>query len=427
MSRTSNRKLGNWITFEAQAASGARPEATGIEQASMEARVGRANYRLAEALLQSGSQKDFIQEVRTKIGRGFIREAEEMLAALLAGDALIERALSIDLQTELARVHYQRAEWAASIEAVNRALYGDDVPGIARLTFLQIRSAAWFELGEWEKCLADVESIGALQLLYPDAQGAFYAEVLAVKALARKSESSAASENRYLELLERVLVRRPRLNADTLLTLLRLRIDLRRVVHGPTAELALASHRLAEAMGDRLYAALAVVELRYGESSSLREEAIARLPELRKNFDKVDRLLAEAERAQPVSTTARTLRESAVAPLFDARTLEGVKPRGLVALGPAGDYDLRVDLETLDVSPLAKTLQEKSRLILLALAEGALSREELFRRVWKLRFDPERHDGILRNALLRVRKQAGCAVVSEDGFVALADVEIVRF
>lgn len=412
----------SWMTTYLRLATGDAKDAAPTDDpalACLLARVEKSNYRLAEAILTSqGGEKDFLQDIRTRISRGFIEEARREVRAALAnladGDAEEFRG---ELLFEMARIEYQSGNWAESVGYLNQAASLPDLPSITRMSVLQTRAACRYELADWPGTLADVDVVRSLQTLYPRAGTALYAEVLWIKAIARQ-QGTATAWPHVNELWRRFSEARIPRNADALLTLLRLTIDLRRLENQPIADLAHACHRLAEAMGDGLYAALAAVDLAYSDSLFLREQARSTLLVARARYRRIDVLLREIESAEPDCETARNILAQRIAALDPAPRRLACASESIVLLDP----DFRIDLASLDIRPIS--FQEKSREILLALREGSMEKRDFFRKIWRVAYKRERHDIVLRNALARTRKQGGIDVASINGVVGMDKVQV---
>ena len=258
-----------------------------VSHAVMISRVLESNYLKAEALLQSTESKpDLIQLIRTKISRGQMEEAH----------ALVIKALEItqedssfknDLQLELCRVFYRTGEWTQSIEVANVLLNRDTLPSVGRLAALQTRSLCWFELGNWDRALRDIEDSRSLKMLYEQSQCCLYTEVLKIKTLARKNGVEGTLPL-LSELWKKTANGEIPGNADTLLTLLRLEIDLKRIDNKDFSQEALACFHTAHAMGDDLYEALSILDLAYSTPSPLQRESRKRLFSLREKFRKIE-------------------------------------------------------------------------------------------------------------------------------------------
>ncbi|MBC7693053.1 MAG: hypothetical protein H7222_14920 [Methylotenera sp.] len=417
-------QLESSIEADIQLATGFRVSESSEEQRTdcLIARVDRSNYRLAEALIsQSGKTGDFFQSIRTKISRGHFDEAESLLKQAILHDEGADSLTTDLLRLELARVHYQNGRYFETLEVTQRALGNPELSGLPRLTLLQIQSACWFELGEWSKALKDIEAIRCLQLIYPVAQSGFYSEALRVKTVAR-SFGLIEAEAAMKQMTQRYFNSEQIGNADRLLTLLRLRLDLNRLAGLPISVCALACHTLADAMGDGLYTALALMDLKYSESKLLSQEADTRLSALRGQFSRVDQLDTcpdDSEMAlQHHSESAKTLRRLSLKRRDDGRSL--LQPISTL-LFP--ENHLRVDLQTVSVHPLK--LQKQTQDIIQALSAGDLTREALFTKVWNLAFVPERHDLILRNALVRARKQTQTTLLCENQKIGLRGTLVV--
>jgi hypothetical protein len=394
------------------------PHASGVERAlptleslSLIARVQNGNYRLSEAMLAaSGEKADLLTWVRTQIGRGDLDAAEPVVLRFLQDPAYIH--VHSDLDLELARIYFQKCSWLHCIETANRALLREETTALGRLTLLQVRSHSWFELGDWNKSLVDLDRVQSLRTLFLQAQAAFYSDVLRVKVTARLSGPTAAG--RMANRLEKNIFGDSSVpGADPVLTLLRLRSDLSRLEGTVSETTLLASFWIAQAMGDGIYSGLALLDLA-GHGSRLSISAAPLLETFLSRHLKLRILQADCQLYEPESTAGRTLafpitKVSTDRSEYDFET----PPEFLFFL----EWQVRLHLPSLEVT--RTKIQSRSAKILKALSNGPCERAKLFEDVWSLSYRAESHDVILRNALHRLRRQAGIEICSTDGQIAL--------
>ncbi len=412
MSNSTKYEVNSWLKDQEKSSKGLPLEpGENLDLACMAARLEKSNYRLAEAILAEQPTKDVLQYVRTHIARGRFEEARALISAVLAEytDAALA-PIRADLTLELSRIEYQNGNWALAIEAATHGLLDNDLRPVIRITLLQIRAAAFFEMQNWGSALQDIDSIYSLKLLYPGAQAAFYADVLRIKIIARLHTVARAREE-----LQGLWLRSIRgdinLNFDAILTLLRLEIDLKRLNHEPYSVLAHACLMIADQMGDALYAALAWVDIAYAEDLQLRDAAITNLAPLREKFKRIDAIINEIETRAARSEYSRNVLK------YQIKKMKGSHSYGqfqsLFILNP----DIKI---TFLPNAVALTrLQGQTKNILKQLFQSKQGKEALFKNIWNLDFKAERHDIILRNALMRARKQTGLEITSKEGSIEL--------
>jgi tetratricopeptide (TPR) repeat protein len=362
-----------------------------------QARVNAWDARAAEQLL--------LQQIRTELLRSRFDEAQQSIEQ--AQSSGIEPA---EVYLEKARLAALSRRWEDCVEACTRALASQPA-AITQLTLYQVRALAWFELGEMSRALSDLSRIESLAPLFPDAPPAFYARALEARIRAR-TRSPAHGQAIAAELLRATLGRRA-LNLDDALTLLRLEIDLRRLQSQAILPLAIATHAIADAIGDRLYAAYALLDA-YCAMNRTPPEAL-QASEWRE-FEAARVLEQEIFSVLPrTSTTAETIRNSMTGP--SEAPQEQLTPLTLIFWKT---HSLRFDLRSRTVKKVS--VSERSLAIATVIADfPRISKSGLFARTWPgMRYTPRLHDGLIRTSLSRLRKETGLELKIVEGDVILA-------
>lgn len=413
-----NKIVTTWIPAEIQYASkGETPNPEINANKAMIARLKDSNYRLAEAVLAESfiQDKDFFQFIRTKIARGNLDEAEQIIDEYLKSTDNFAETLLPDTLLELCRVYYHKARWQDSIKVINLALSKQDVSAITRITLLQMRTVSLFEIGEFEKCLMDIEEIRSLSILFPFSQCCLYAEALHIKVIAR-TDGIQRAELFFKKCVKKYLNVNEDGMPDRLLTLLRIKIDLLRLQNKPYASIALACQLLADSMGDDLYKALAILDLAFSENENLSKGAKTQLLALRNKFEKVQIILNEIESLNPESTSSKAI--SFYQPPKSENMFNEEINEILIL-----DLNLKINLKNLNVS--TTTLKNQSLNILKIISENIILRETIFSNVWKLDYDVETHDATLRNAIVRLRKQANIKIICSDQKIIIPNTLLI--
>jgi tetratricopeptide (TPR) repeat protein len=213
------------------------------------------------------------------------------------------RALAISpLHREDAPLFFE-SNWSETIEKATRAL-SFNAPPVTQLALFQLRANAHFELGDFSRASSDVEEAIQLGSLYPYAVSLLYVRTLKVRILARDRGVDAAQESLNEILRERNLLKT--LDLDLLLTFLRVQIDLNRLSNRSIERESLACYLLSDAIGDKLYAALAEFDYLSGRSSSILE-LLGQSEKLANSFSILRQMHHEMNEMAPQSTSCLTI------------------------------------------------------------------------------------------------------------------------
>lgn len=390
----------NWIEVEAKAYSGhSSSQNEDANESIFRARSLEHRYRQAEALCLIDESADSLQSLRTKISRGQITEAEEHLQKYLSENS--SHASDPEYLLEIARLHAFRGEWEKAHLSATQVLEKSP-SGVTKMTALQCRSIASYELGQWTTALRDIELIRAIGLLYPLAPAPFYAEVLRVKVEIARERFDVATE--ILADLWRRDLKEGRLNTDRLLTFLRAEADLKRSQgQFPLGEMQ-AAHTVANLMGDELYSAMALFEMN-GEVSE----------ETKTRFLKLASLADDVSLQEPVTTTGRLLRKSFV------NASKASLERNADLLFIPSQF-LLIELNPFRVVVSSKMGQPLKTLLFL-LQNKDCSKADLFSHLFEgQKYVAHLHDSVLHQGLSRLRKLVGPRIQIEGGLIRISGI-----
>ena len=395
--------------LEITQSTGGRLALRNTEERLLDARIRTVDYLESEKILLTASDKvDPVQKIRVHLARGNLATAERLLEDLTVKDA----APDAETALERARLGAATGQWAAAVRMASSGL-ALDPSSITRLSLLQVRANALYELNEVPKAFADLETAAPLIGLYPEAPTAFYCEINRFKC--EMVLNAPATAAKFVAWIDTRFVEKPP-NLDQLLVLLRLRIEIARSLGENWNAQAIACVLLSQRMGDRLYESLGWVDLLLGGNPLLVGVADAALRARRGQFDRVDQLVDEVLLEKPTTLTARRM----IALRADPAVVQGewsLSARTVVLF----DSRWKVDLPSGEVVRLSA--QERTRSILRVFGRTPkLDKEAFFRMLWKLpRFDAERHDPLIRTAIKRVRRQSGVKVRSCEGSLSIED------
>jgi hypothetical protein len=354
------------------------------------------NARKAQALALT-SNVPVIMKVRSHLMRGELSRAEVLLKSM-RNDSQDQTSLN-EILLEEAKLAFYEGDWATAEEKTSIALELQPTP-TTHLALLQVRANALFELQEFTSSSRDLEVIDSLREILPKSSAGFYARALEVKVFARLrglSEARALLKNLWDQ-----FIANPG-NADELLTLCRIDLDLRRLEGRGTLHFARATHVLSRILGDRQYEALALVDLAYSVTALRRVSIQARLNEASSQFNRAAKVLSDIE---------STIQDAA---LVD----EEIEDHAFSFLALPShlylkDHDLVIALDPWNLIPLT------SNRMVLAVSElfknADLDKARFFSQVWgKQKYVPRLHNNLVWNLLSRIRKDCALEIAIEDG------------
>jgi len=365
-----------------------------------------------------------LQTVRAQLMRGKLAEAETHIKDI-SRQFESDSVLKTEFLLEQSRLFYQQSKWIESLRAVNEALLLAPTP-VTSLSLLQVRSACWFELGEFKKALSDVELILSQRSYYPFAVAVFYAQTLLIKLLARTGEAQSSSEK--LSALWNSLLSESKINLDQLLTLLRLELDLKRLKLETTSQEALACLRVSQIIGDRLYEGLAILDLNVCGVKEVETQFKPKLDSSIHEFSRVKNLWAEV---MSNSTEGSSISGIEIQSYLkqekinislnqsDCSSLDSINSLVLTK------FNYVIHLDSLDCIDFRRHPQAQK--FLKAFCNGSsFSKEEMFKTVWDIgRFVPHLHEEALRSLVRRVRRDLKIQVLSEADNLVLKNSLVI--
>jgi hypothetical protein len=381
------------------------------------------DHRKAEALCLS-QRTDVLQNLRTLIARGFIEEAKQQLNSFLKQQSNLNK--DPEWKLELARLFAFANDWESCVSETTQLLELNPAP-LTRMTALQTRSIAFFELQSWGLCGRDLGQVQSLASLYPNAQAVYYGQILMVRLLAVTGEIARATEQ--LKMIWNQENQASRLDKDKLLTLLRAEADLCTYHKQSPRTALLACHWLSEWIGDDQYAAMARLELYCNgdHSANLKK----RVQEDRLNFPRITSLFKEIDSGNPQSTTARLLAQRLKAN-YDIKENDTFANPGFCAL--QSQYQAMLIPEQkliISFKPFAVySVKKQTRPYQAICAIGAgqqLSKESLFHLLFgSQKYVAHLHDHVVHQTLFRIRSQwqVECSVI--EGWITAPAILIVK-
>lgn len=403
----------DWTATESQhSRTGQLPGSEGVNAEIYRALMHECDARKTEALILDRAA-DPLLTVRGLLFRGRLKESSALLGNLQPGT-------SPQLLLEEARLAAFNGDWASCGRLCKKA-YAANPPAITRLALFQVGALAHFEQGDFAAASLNLSLIESMKTDFPKCISVFYAELLRLRILAREGSARAADVRaRIGAIWKRWLADGGDL--DQLQALLRVEVDLRRIWKLPQLGFALGSYLAAAAMGEELYAALALVECYVSAPAAQRERlralAFGALP----SFERVRRVFAELAGDEPASTSVQAMRESLAE--SSAETLAFDERRLQAASLALPEYGIVVNLAPFRAQSTAGYAQFAR--IFEALAGGKLLKEEFFQRVWgKQKYVSHLHDGLIYTALYRLKRVCGVQAVIREGEVCLEGVQVI--
>lgn len=379
---------------------GTLPVDQGVDVEAFRVRVENSDLRHAEALAQTSPEMDDFQKIRTLLRRGDLSGAQSLLENLAAFAENSETFVEIYLeQTRLAAFE---ARWDLALHISQQALALQPT-GVSRMALHQVRALAFFELADFAKAQREVDLATSLTKLFPKGGLALYVEATQIKILIHQNQLPMAAQK--LTRAWKQLIASSDLNADNVLTLLRVELELRRFEGKSYETLAFATWFFAQAIGDQLYADLAALDLYFldpREDSAWRQEIGFAL----ERYERIRKIFAEASTI-PLTSSAKSLIKQNRKVSVRASDAEKFDQVFLLHHG------LVFDKASLKVKKRALTGQMKNALTVLS--RGPFTKEAFFRHLWgDQKFVFDLHDTVIRSLLHRLRKSMAVDVRTQE-------------
>lgn len=386
--------------------------ASSVNEQVFQARLVNANSLLAEALMVTHGNVSAIESIRTWIARSHFRSAQELIQKGL--EETTDPNARADFLLDQARICFFEGDWCTGVTLSTQGLELDPII-TTRMALFQVRASCFFELGEWQLSQRDASTLETLGILYGKATTLFLSRMTQAKIAARVQSSKLA------HLLKQRLWQdfesgKMMANRDHFIGLCRLEIDLARVESRKFRHWAVLCALICHDSGDRLFEALAILDLACESDSSTQESLIAGLQE----FDGLKRI--ELAQAAIKNGTTEGLGITMAGVLSGIqrkiKSSQSVNPIGVpsnfILCKEAGLLISRNDFSVTKID-----LTHRSHQILLALAEGGLEKGILFEQIYQQKYVPHLHDKMLRNQISRTRKELGVSILCKDGTVTI--------
>ncbi|MEQ1877996.1 MAG: hypothetical protein ABL958_15240 [Bdellovibrionia bacterium] len=360
--------------------------------------------RKGEMLVQDENTHPLLK-VRALLFAGRFHQANDLLREMVTKTSSNNELAEFYL--EGARLAAYEGQWQSTIDLANHAL--DLGPSaISALTLHQIRSVANFEMNALARALEDLDKIDEQCRLFPFSMSKVYGEVLRVRIQARDLGIRAARVK--LDQLWAQLSASRRMNRDNVLALVRAEIDLHRMARKDHLNWTLASYVLANAMGDRLYAALALQDIFHAVDPKDRGAIDPRLLAETEQFGRVRLLKRELAGEVPASLSTSALQHWLDFPSHLPRTFAGLPADVRMIVISSQRIAVHVDPFQTKILPKHKQLFDAAQV----LYEGPIVKDAFFARIWGTqKYAPAIHDILIRRVLYRLRKHMGANVTSE--------------
>jgi tetratricopeptide (TPR) repeat protein len=383
------------------------------EKAIHEAQIRRWDTRQALAKSSLDRLQVPLSYIRSLLQRGNLEQARTALHELWTSESEPSLDVKAQILFEETRLAFFEGQWNEVILTSDRAMQCNPAP-VTQLALFQLRASAYFELGLFSDAARAIEESELLGKLFPYAISYFYTQIMKVRVVARDVGVKQAEL-----LLNRIFedaMKRGRLDLDLVLTYLRAKIDLNRLDRRSIAHESRACFYIADAIGDKLYSALA--ELDFQSAFAKDASELSRLVvSHRKQFQRVDQLVKGILGEEPRSITASTIGETlgnqkTLREHFQGEYLQEDSFRSVCLL--LNHHNLYIDLD----GPVFHRLKPKgqSTKSLIALAPGIIAKSEFFRLIWgNQAYSPRLHDPLINSVVHRMRKEYGIEVQVRDG------------
>jgi len=413
LARNSVEKI---VKFEDQRASVGEFEgiSPSIEKEIHEAQVAKWDTRRALAI-SSLNRKDVpLSFIRSMLQRGNFDQARAVIAEFkheLRSGEILSRCLVI---FEEARLESYESNWSRAVKCATEAL-ALGAPPATQLPLYQIRANAYFELGEFAKAARDIEEGEQLERVFPYAPSSLYLGTLHVKLIARDRGVPQAKNALHCLINKRIEVKK--LDLDLLLTFLRVRIDLKRLSGETFWRESIACFLIADAIGDKLYAALAELDFIFSQTASL-ELLLNKTRSLSGAFLRISRICEELTGTSVCSTSIQTARAAMqfskpCALKYSEWLTEGSFSEVLLVildLGLVADLERGRILIRPPVSQALKALEVVGRA-----DENGISKKEFFAAIWGRQvYSPRLHDTLISSLLHRLKRDCNIEIRVEN-------------
>ncbi len=384
------------------------------------ARILKNDYRLASAL-ELIEEFPVIEKIKNKLSMGQLADAQKMLSEIK--DKMSEEDDIGEVKLEACRLAFFSGDFEASIKEGSECIQLS-LSGPTKMAAYQVRANAFFELGKFEQCKSDLDSVSLLAKLYPFSPVIFYSDTAKVRLWARTRSPEYAFEK--LKALFNQRQRAGQVNLDVLLTYLRVKIDILRLQKEDFYPEAAACFLIANSMGDQLYAGLSLLDIWTSVNAKQKKTLAPHLEAARRDFSRVDRFARETEDGSDskcvlsqgindfMKTSMKFPDRKDVYPILDAQF-------DCIFIE---EHSLWVQLRKQKLYFMSVRPQINSAVNILR--KGPISKENFFKKLWgQNEFHSLNHDNLIRTLLSRIRTETKLNIVSRAGKIHLNDEVII--
>jgi len=387
-----------------------------VEKKIHETQVKNWDTRKALALGTIHQFEAPISYVRSLLQRGNFDRARSALEELSKAEQ--EPVAIAPILFERTRLAFFESKWTEVIKTCSEALVNGAAP-VTQLALFQLRANAHFELSDFLSASEDIREAEQLGELFPHAVSLLYVRTLKIRVLGRDRGPEVAGQSLEQLILDRIS--EGRMDLDLLLTCLRVEIDLKRLSGKPFAAESVACFQIADAIGDRLYSALAELDFYSGfvKSGSELNEVLSNSA---KQFQRVKRMADEVQGLHSPSVSAKTISASLGLSSNESKILEKLKRQlqedqfkrsVLLWKRNSSAPELIIDLVAGSVFNFSDNNQVFQSLK--AVSAEPLSKAQFFAALWgKQKFAPRLHDTLISGLLHRIKKETGIVVRVRD-------------
>jgi tetratricopeptide (TPR) repeat protein len=384
------------------------------------ARILQNDYKMASAL-ELIEEFPLIEKIKNKLSVGELTEAAKMLSEIKT--KLSEEDDLGEVKLESCRLAFFEGNFEESIKEGSECIRLS-LSGPTKIAAYQVRANAFFEIGKFDQCLSDLENVSLLAKLYPFSPVIFYADTAKIRLWARTRSPEYAMQK-----LKNLFIQRQRIgqiNLDTLLTYLRVKIDILRLQKEDFYSEAAACFLIANSMGDKLYTGLALLDIWTSVNASQRKILTPNLEIARREFSRIERFAREAEN----TSKSKCVLSQGINEFVNAK----IKLPNRVNIHSVidGQFDcifireqsLWVNLKKQKLYFMPIRPQITSAIDILK--KGPITKEKFFKKLWSQNeFHSLNHDNLIRTLLTRVRTETKLNIVSRFGEIHLIDEVIV--
>ena len=369
---------------------------------ALKAQVEDCDARKSEAVCLT-SQVDDLDRFRTFLARGNL-EASRKLS--LDHQRLKQSSDETEFMLEQIRLLAYEGNWRECLSYSHDVLH-NELSALTRMTIHQVRSVAFFETNEPRASLQEIEKVRIVSSLYSFAPTRIYAEILAARILARINTIDEGKKS--LDLLWNRLAQNNELNRDRLLFLMRAELDIERLSSKNVRAHALSCLALADAIGNDLYRAHAMIDLHFSEGSQL-QVASNEITELCHKYKRVSDHFEKLKELTPNNFEPSSIQSSREIP----QHIILIRRKMLVQIQPFEISKLQ------EASVVWKTLHMFKN-------SSSICKLKLFSELHGGRkFIASLHSGYIRTLTHRIRSTTGLKIESTDGNLSIRDLLFIH-